>query len=368
MRVRRVRLIIKFSIICLLVLLGYVQRYQASYHKEALVLNHVYVRQAEKYVLECEPEDGSLQLLHTAYIKPGTRHLRRLMASPIRGGLSHVYGFYMSHPCSEKQIESFMHNFGFYRTGYGWRAYNKEIASKAEKFGVVPSEWVVPKEGFKNFNQFFTRRLKDGVRPIANGSNVVVSPADSKLFVIEHIQARSRFFDIKSDSFSLESFLQDDKRAREYEGGTLLIFRLSPYNYHRYHFPLSCTPSRSIKIDGSYESVHPVVYKVGINPLITNKRKIVQLKTVYGNVLMGIVGAFNVGRICNTFFAGEQYKKGYEAGYFEFGASTITLLFKPGAFKVDRSFLHNSQRGHETVVVTGERVGVMLSRIRKLKD
>jgi len=157
---------------------------------------------------------------------------------------------------------------------------------------------------------------------------VLVSPADSKLFVIPQVTDATRFF-VKSKKFCLKTFLGDEYVAREYEHGTLLLFRLAPYDYHRFHFPCDGVPSKHKIIEGALESVHPIVYESGSLPLQTNERHVIILKTKrFGAVAMVTVGAQLVGRITHSYTPGKAYCKGDEAGYFSFGGSSIVLLFK----------------------------------------
>lgn len=172
-------------------------------------------------------------------------------------------------------------------------------------------------------------------------------------------------YHIKSKDFTLAKFLDNPDLAEEFEGGTLLIFRLSPYNYHRFHFPIDAIPLKSTAVSGGYESVDPISYKTDINPLVINIRRVVSLHTSFGQILMVIVGAFGVGSINETFKLGNTYNKGDEAGYFQYGGSTIALVIKKGAIKIDKMFLTHAREGYETAVKMGERIGILTGRPAK---
>ena len=129
-------------------------------------------------------------------------------------------------------------------------------------------------------------------------------------------QAWWKFF-VKSRPFNLADFLRDDALAKKYEHGTLLLFRLAPYDYHWYHFPCDGVPSEPILLHGELESVNPMVYKAGQMPLEDNERQIVLLQTEHvGTVAMVTVGARMVGRITQKYIPNQPYKKGDEMGYF----------------------------------------------------
>ena len=157
--------------------------------------------------------------------------------------------------------------------------------------------------------------------------------------------------------FDLKKFLKDEKLANDFAGGTLIIFRLAPDDYHRFHFPLDCTPTTPIRIKGILESVNPVVYKSGMQVLTENERFLIQLtNTACGTVLMIPVGAMCVGKIKHTFIPNQSYKKGDEAGYFEFGGSTVVLLFQKNTLNPLPNFIQHSQEGYESVIKMGEAV------------
>lgn len=231
-----------------------------------------------------------------------------------------------------------------------------KIVPFIKKYDIQMDQFEKKAQEFKSFNDFFTRKLRAGSRPIPESPNIFISPADSKLFVVEKISQNIPFF-VKNEKFNLESFLADKDLAKEYQDGVLLIFRLSPPDYHRFHFPIDCLPLQPKKINGIYESVNPIVYKAGIQPLVQNERCLTILKTErFSDVISVSVGAMLVGKIINTFVPQKQYKKGEEMGYFEFGGSTLVIIFKRGSIKLQKKFLENSKFGFETEVKMGQSI------------
>ena len=170
-----------------------------------------------------------------------------------------------------------------------------------KEFNINVDEIEKPVKAYKTFNEFFIRKLKPGARTIDERPMVVVSPADCSLSAIADVSATKHFM-IKGTGFTVPAFLNNKALAQEYTDGTLLIFRLAPEDYHRFHFPINCTPSKPITIDGIYDSVNPVVYKTGFQPLVTNERHLVTLTSdLFSPVLMVIVGAMCVGKIVETY-------------------------------------------------------------------
>ena len=86
---------------------------------------------------------------------------------------------------------------------------------------------------FTSFNDFFYRKLKPSARPIENG---FVSPGDGKMLAFENIADIHNFF-VKGREFTLKEFLGNEKLAEEHKNSSLIILRLAPNDYHRYHFP-----------------------------------------------------------------------------------------------------------------------------------
>lgn len=223
-------------------------------------------------------------------------------------------------------------------------------------YNIDMHEALLPVSEYKTFNDFFTRKLKAEVRPIDTHPLALISPADGTVFVKENIHIKDEF-PIKGRSFDLGLCLQNAKLAAEFEGGTLILIRLAPWDYHRFHFPCDALVSAPEKINGRYESVHPLVYK-SIQPLEHNERTLIKLKSpLFGDILYIPVGALFVGSIITTYTPTESYAKGDELGYFAFGGSTIILVFKKNAIQLDHKLLDNSRSDLETPIKMGQPIG-----------
>ena len=207
---------------------------------------------------------------------------------------------------------------------------------------------------FKSFNDFFYRKLKPEARKIENG---LVSPGDGKILVFENISAVNTFF-VKSKKFTLKEFLQNDNLAEEYANSSLVILRLAPNDYHRYHFPFDGIPSQTKKIKGVYYSVSPISLNKKFTRVFSeNKKEICRLRIKgKGEILIIPVGATMVGSLNSTFKADSMVKKGEEMGYFAFGGSSVVLLFKPGLFELDKDLIINTKKQLETAVKMGEKI------------
>jgi len=214
---------------------------------------------------------------------------------------------------------------------------------------------VAQKQEFNNFNEFFTRKLKADARPVDTSSTVVVSPADGKILAYADISNAD--FIIKGYRFDVSTFLDNPDLAQKYHDGALLIIRLAPADYHRFHFPVSGNVSPNKMIDGDYYSVNPFALRKMAEIFCLNKREYTILSNpLFGDVVMAEVGATMVGSIKQT-FKGSYANKGEEKGYFKFGGSTVVLLFKKSTIQIDEDLLIHTAKGYETTVKIGERIG-----------
>ncbi|MFT5832625.1 MAG: phosphatidylserine decarboxylase [Cognaticolwellia sp.] len=232
----------------------------------------------------------------------------------------------------------------------------QKITNFVSSLNIDMNESVKAVEDFTSFNDFFYRKLKPEARPIEQG---LVSPADAKLIAFENLEEVNTFF-VKGQKFTLEAFLQDKDLAAKYRNSAMLIFRLAPNDYHRFHFPYNGHASKAHEIKGRYYSVSPyALHKDFTKVFCENKREYVLLSTPdKGEILLSPVGATMVGTIIETYTSNSDIKKGDEMGYFAFGGSTVVMLIDKNQFKIDSDILENTKKGIETAVVMGERIGI----------
>ena len=216
---------------------------------------------------------------------------------------------------------------------------------------------IAQKQNFTSFNDFFIRKLKPEARPIVADSLAVASPADGKILAYENI--KNADFYIKGFRFNVNSFLNNPELAKKYEDGAMIVFRLAPPDYHRYHFPVSgTTASSNIKINGDYYSVNPLALRKKAEIFWLNKREYGVIKSpLFGDVVTVEVGATMVGSMIQT-YSGTTVKKGQEKGYFKFGGSTVVLLFEKDQIKIDADLLTNTANSLETTIKMGEQIAI----------
>lgn len=234
----------------------------------------------------------------------------------------------------------------------------KKIFSFVAKYQIDSSEFEKPLHDFTSFNDFFCRKLKKETRPLCEDPSILIAPADGRYLVIPQIAQASGFY-VKGKKFSIKSFLQEEALAQEYAEGAMLIARLCPTDYHRFHFPTKGCPSPAKLINGPLWSVNPIATTKNIHLLSQNKRMITRFHSeFFGQIIYVEVGATNVGSIHQTYQPNHLVEKGDEKGFFSFGGSSIILLFKPNYLQFDQDLINNSAQHIETLILMGSSIGM----------
>ena len=281
------------------------------------------------HVSDGDEQDGSLRFLYE------TGFGRLILKILIRKPVSDFVGWFMGRRISTLWIKGFL-----------------------KKSRIDMSEYESRK--FRSFNDFFTRRILPGRRPVDSDPGHFVSPCDCKLtvFSIGEIGEKS-VFRIKGVDYTPEQLLRSRELAEDFAGGTLLIFRLTVDDYHRYCYPDGGEKEENIHIKGVYHTVNPIAYN-RYAVLRENTREYTLLHSDnFGDLIIMEVGATLVGRISNLHGAC-RVEKGQEKGHFDFGGSTIVVIVRPGVLKVDDDILRNNAEGCETIVKYGERIGTLV--------
>lgn len=207
-----------------------------------------------------------------------------------------------------------------------------------------------PLTEYQTMTEFFTRRLKNGYRPIAAGETTLISPVDGVISQYGLIK-EGTLLQAKGVTYSLAQLLGNEEKARAYETGTFLTIYLSPKDYHRIHTALQGTVSGYSYIPGTLYPVNPFGVRNVPGLFSKNERLITYLDTSYGQYAVVKVGATIVGsvqvvydeklttnvrggRLTHQDLQGPSLEKGDELGLFRFG-STVILLFSPNMIKLD---------------------------------
>lgn len=227
------------------------------------------------------------------------------------------------------------------------------------KHEIDMSDIEIPQGGFASFNDFFTRKRKTGYDDLS--SSHLISPCDGFLTPVKI--RKNTVFHLKNTEFSLEDLLKDKKLAKKFYDGTALIFRLTPANYHRYCYAAEGKLLCHKKIGGKLHCVRPIALR-RIPVFIQNSREYTVVKTEKIGIMVQMeIGALLVGKIQNHRKSSESnhIRTGEEKGYFEFGGSTIILLFQKDTIHLCEKLHERKNSDGEIPVRMGERITKKIS-------
>ncbi|KAH9479481.1 Phosphatidylserine decarboxylase proenzyme 2 [Psilocybe cubensis] len=241
------------------------------------------------------------------------------------------------------------------------------IHSFIETYSIQIDELLEPDiTKYKNFNEFFYRKLKPDARPVQNedDKSVIVSAADCRLTVFTSIDLAKAFW-VKGQNFNVPNLLNlppDSPKAESFQNASIAIFRLAPADYHRFHCPIDCEVGDIENVPGHFYTVNPqAINEPGFDVLTANTRSILYLKHIPTGQLVAYVavGALLVGSIQWTGGKekGAVLKRGDELGYFAYGGSTIVIVFPKEIVEFDEDLVSNSQKPIETLVKVGYSIG-----------
>ena len=224
----------------------------------------------------------------------------------------------------------------------GWKSPEAQRTVGMDQYEHDPDEehW-----GFGSWNDFFTRRFKDGERPVASPEDdkVIVSACESTPYGISTDVKRQDRFWIKSQPYSLADMLANDEAVDQFVGGTVYQAFLSATNYHRWHSPVAGRIVRAFVQEGTYYSEADAEGEDAVEP--TNSQAYIAHVAARAIILIeaddpvvGLMAFVPVGMVevssCVIAAAvkpGYHVEKGEELGHFQFGGSTHCLVFRPGA-------------------------------------
>ena len=261
-------------------------------------------------------------LYHTA---PG-RFILKLLVKP---GLSKVCGKFLDTKASKVFIKPFIKN-----------------------NHIDMSEYI--DEDYKCFNDCFCRHIKPECRPVDMNPNNLVSPCDGLLSAYKITDGL--VLPVKQSKYSIMGLLRNQELAREFEGGSCLVFRLCVNHYHRYSYMDDGTKGENVFIPGKLHTVRPIALE-SFPVFIENSREYTVMNTDnFGKTVQVEVGAMLVGKISNNMGAG-AIKRGQEKGKFLYGGSTIILLVKKDAAIINEEYFEATAREEETPIKMGSVIG-----------
>lgn len=221
----------------------------------------------------------------------------------------------------------------------------------AKTYGIRLEDAEKHASDYRSLNEFFTRRLKAGLRPIHPHEASLVSPVDAVITGIGPISPNHRF-EVKGQTYTLEEILNGASRQIHYKNGFFLVLYLSPTDYHRIHSPVTGRIVEREHVPGKVYPVNEFGLRHMKRVLSRNERLISYIEHAFGEVAVIKVGAMNVSSIRYVEPLQDQLEKGQDLAYFEFG-STVVLLIESETFECRSDLQVGSQ------VKMGESLGVL---------
>ncbi len=231
--------------------------------------------------------------------------------------------------------------------------------------------------GFQSWDDFFTRTFVEGVRPVAQGLDIIANACESApLQVVKNVKKSSKFW-LKGQEYSLENMMNFDPLAEQFTGGTVYQAFLSALSYHRWNSPVSGIVKKVAMVNGSYYLGNR--YQGFINPdgadesapnqsqaflTAVATRAVIFIES--DNPKIGLmcfiaIGMAEVSSCAPTVQEGQRINKGDELGMFHFGGSTHCLIFRPEV-KLEFDF-HNTRPGLDaTNIPVCSRIATVLNK------
>jgi phosphatidylserine decarboxylase len=199
-------------------------------------------------------------------------------------------------------------------------------------------------EEFATFNDFFTRALKPGTRPLASNPRALVSPADGCISQIGRIEDGT-LLQAKGHRYSLTQLAGN--LGSGFDGGTFATVYLAPKDYHRVHLAFSARLEATLAIPGALFSVNRATEQAVDDLFLKNERLVCRFSTDFGPMLQVFVGAMIVGSIATVWNEEPTpydtpritehdlaFRRGDEIGRFMLG-STVICCFPKGVVSLD---------------------------------
>lgn len=262
-------------------------------------------------------------------------------------------------------VESLIARNALFSSIYGWfqnRTFSRrKIAPFVRRMGIDLADFQIPAGGYPNFNSFFIRKFREGVRPFESSPHVLPAFAEARYLGWKSL-SNTQTFPVKGRDLSARELLGDAPNAArwsaKFEGGPLLLARLCPVDYHRYHYPVAGRTVAHWDLRGHYHSVNPWALRALGAVFSENARRVAILETPeWGYLAMIEVGATGVGRIVQTHDEENPFGRGDEKGYFLFGGSTVILLGEPERWAPAPMILQHTEQKREVWLPLGTAAG-----------
>ena len=258
---------------------------------------------------------------------------------------SQRYGWFQDHPLSRRKVAPFIENFNIPIEDYE--------PGSVEALNIESS--------YKSFNEFFIRKFKPGKRNFIADKNIMPAFSEARYYGWESI-SDDQIFPVKGSFLNASALLGSKAKKWQdtFHNGPLLLARLCPVDYHRFHYP---DHGRVIEIfdeGNELESVNPLALEEKPEIFLKNQRRVSIIETQnFGKLAYVEVGAICVGKIIQSHHY-KNFNRGDEKGYFLFGGSTVIVQGEPGKWKPSEDILEKTSNQQEVLVQLGQEIATKL--------
>lgn len=254
-----------------------------------------------------------------------------------RAPLSKAYGALQDSLFSKNKIAPFIKNFNIRMEDY------------------LPQEGRSSEAPYSSFNQFFIRKFKDGKRVFIETPNEMPAFSEARYYGYSSVASDTKL-SVKGALLNPGQLIASSEWGKTFQDGPLLLARLCPVDYHRFHYPDEGVVLDNYRVNGLLHSVNPLALKAKPDILITNERHVTILETKnFGKLAYIEVGAICVGKIVQSksLMKGQSFKRGEEKGYFLFGGSTVIVIGEKGKWTPSEDILNYTAKEIETYLHLG---------------
>ena len=230
-----------------------------------------------------------------------------------------------------------------------------QIRAFIETLGIDTTEVERPIDSYDSLDEFFSRKLRPGARPVDFHPDHLLSPCDGRALAWQRL--RDGNLVVKATRTTIADLVDDAELAREFQDAAVLLVRLAAADYHRCHFPADGFAHAPFAVGRRLHSVHPIALDAGA-PSFANYRMRTRIDSdAFGPLLIIEVGALTVGSIVQT-FAPARVTRGQEKSYFRFGGSAILMLAHTDRIAFDEDLTRSTFEGIESQVRVGTRIAI----------
>ena len=212
-----------------------------------------------------------------------------------------------------------------------------------------------PIGSYNSIDEFFSRKLRPGARPVDPNPDHLLSPCDGRALAWQRLGGHE--FVVKNTRTTIAELIGEAADPKEFADSAVLLVRLAAADYHRCHFPADGIAFEPRAVGKRLHSVHPIALEKGA-PSFANYRVVTRIDTDdFGPLLIIEVGSLTVGSIVQT-FTPSRVKRGQEKSYFRFGGSALLMLAQESRITFDDDLVRSTDEGVESRVRMGMRVAV----------